>query len=267
MQTREEFEEEYTAWIKSVSRDIAFALNQLRPQEIKDIIKRNEQYLKEPESVYGTNGLEAVRQLAPDNILLLSTDAVVFSQSIFVRMPGILDYAVAMNRRYYLGKWYSILTFNKIYLKEASETMLRYTLEHELLQKEIYEDNMRKNDSKKFSSEEKRQISDETLNKAIEKTGITCGELTREKQLMQKISWVSPLVPKPFAEAALYWYIEKYIEDFKNYGEASETEKEDVIGKKLNSDFKDWLAFSVNTYRTYLKEIKSELNFADYGYL
>lgn len=265
MQSKEEFKEQYTLWIKSAAKDIAFALGQLEPEVMRAIIARNDQYLKEPESVYGTDGIERAKMLAPGNILLLSTDAVVFSQSIFVRMSSVFDYAVALNRRYYLGSWYSIITLNSTYLKEASETMLRYTLEHELLQKEIYEENLR-GESRKFTPEEKRKISDGTLNRAIEKTGITKDELAGEKKLMLKISHTSPLIPKPFAETALYRYIEKNLGELKDYCETSKTEKEDNIGKKLNSDFKEWIDFSMKTYRTFLTDVKTELNYMDYGY-
>ncbi len=264
--SKEEFEEKYTLWIQSVAKDTAFALNQLKPDEMRKIITLNDQYLREPESVYGTDGLETARSLVPENILLLSTDAVVFSQSIFVRMPSILDYAVALSRRYYLGSWYSIITLNRMYLRDASETMLRYTLEHQLLQKEIYEKNIGGTEIRKFTPEEKRKISDETLKKAIEKTGMTGEELVKERQLMLKISSVSPLIPKPFAEAALYWHVETHLEGLKKYGEPSKTEKEDEIGRKLNSDFKEWLDFSTNTYRTFVTDIKKELNYMDYGY-
>ncbi|MCZ7399026.1 MAG: hypothetical protein O8C62_04995, partial [Candidatus Methanoperedens sp.] len=241
--SKEKFEEEYTLWIKSAAKDVAFALNQLKPEEVKSIITRSEQYLEKPESVFGKECLDAVRKLAPPNILLLSTGAVVFSQSIFASMPGVFDYALAMNRRYYLGSWYSIITFNTTYLKEASEAMIKYALFHELLQKEIYEENMRSG-IRKFSSEEKRKISKDTLHKAIESSGITPDELARENELMLEISWHSPLIPKPFAETALYWYMERNIEDFRQYAEASKTDREDAVGKKLNSDFKGWLDFS-----------------------
>ena len=263
--SKKKFEKEYTLWIKSASQDIAFALGQLKPDEITRIISRCEAYLGEPQAVYGTEGLEAVKNLAPGNILLLSTDAVVFSQSIFVPMPYIFDYAIALNRRYYLGSWYSIITLNSMYLKEASETMLKYTLEHELLQKETYEDNMRK-EARKFSPGEKRKISDDSLKKAIEKSGISGEEIKREKELMLKISSLSPLVPKPFAETALYLYVEKNLEELKGFGEASLTEKEDKIGKKLNTDFKEWIDFSMDVYRIFLSDVKKELNYRDYGY-
>ncbi|MCX9011626.1 MAG: hypothetical protein OIN66_10965 [Candidatus Methanoperedens sp.] len=264
--SRQEFEDSYTLWIRSAAKDISFALNQLKPEEVRKIIAMSEQYLKEPESVYGRDGLEKVSGLAPPGVLLLFTDAVVFSQSIFLRMPSIFDYAVAMNRRYYLGSWYSIITLNRTYVKEASETMLRYTLEHELLQKEIYEEALMGAEQKKFTPEEKRKISDETLKQAVEKTGITPDELARENQLMLRVSYTSPLLPKPFAEAALYWYMEKNLEEFKEYGKASRAEKEDELGKKLNTDFKEWLDFSVNTYRVFLEDVKKELNYSDYGY-
>lgn len=262
---RQKFEEEYTLWIKSAAKDVAFALNQLRPDEARSIIARNEQYLEKPESVFGRDGLEAVKKLAPENILLLSTEAIVFSQSIFAPLPGVFDYAVAMNRRYYLSSWYSIITFNTIYLKEASETMLKYALFHELFQKEIYEENMRSG-SRKFTHEEKRKINNDTLNKAIESSGITSDELIKENELMLRISLRSPLIPKPFAETALYWYMEKNLEEFREYANESKTEIEDATGKKLNSDFKGWLDFSTNTYRIFLTNIKKELNYVDYGY-
>ncbi len=264
--SKKEFEEEYTLWIQSAAKDIAFALGQLEPHEMKKILARNEDYLREPELVYDTCGLGSVRELVPSNIILLSTDAVVFSQSIFVRMPSVFDYAVALNRRYYLGSWYSIITLNRMYLEEASKTMLRYTIEHELLQKEIYEENIRK-EARKFTPEEKRKISDDTLNKSIEKSGITKEELGKERQLMLKISHHSPLIPKPFAETALYWYVERHLDEIKDMGESSTTEKEDSLGKKLNSDFREWIDFSADVYRLFLSGIKKELNYTDYGYL
>ncbi|MDD5474228.1 MAG: hypothetical protein PHU34_08800 [Candidatus Methanoperedens sp.] len=263
--SREKFEDEYRRWIKYAAKDVAFALNQLKPDEIKNIIAKNEQYLEKPESVFGTDGLGAIKKFAPPNIVLLSTDAVVFSQSIFAPLPGVFDYAGAMNRRYYLGSWYSIITLNTAYLKEASETVLKYVLFHEMFQKEVYEENMRTG-IRKFTPEEKRKISKETLNRAIEMSGITPEELSGENELMLRISWHSPLLLKPFAETALYWYMERNLEEFRQYAEASKNEKEDTIGKKLNSDFKDCLDFSTDIYRTFLTDVKKELNYMDYGY-
>ncbi|MDP3104228.1 MAG: hypothetical protein Q8M95_06435 [Candidatus Methanoperedens sp.] len=263
--SKKEFEEDYKLWIQSASKDIAFSLNQLKPHEIKKIIARSEQYLEEPGTVYTTDGLEGARKSVPDNIILLSTDAVVFSQSIFVRMASVFDYAVALNRRYYLGSWYSIITLNRKYLEEASENMLRFTIQHELLQKEIYEANIR-NEARKFTPEEKKNISDETLKRAIEKSGITREEIGLEQALMLNISHNSPLIPKPFAETALYWYIESHLDELKCLGEPSMNEKEDALGKKLNADFKEWIDFSAGVYKLFLSEVKKELNYTDYGY-
>jgi len=263
--SKKEFEEDYTLWIQSAAKDIAFSVSQLRPHEIKRIIARSEQYLKDPGSVYGTNGLETARKSVPSNIILLSTDAVVFSQSIFVRMASVFDYAVALNRRYYLGSWYSIITLNRKYLEEASENMLRFTIQHELLQKEIYEANIR-NEARKFTPEEKKNISDETLKRAIEKSGITREEIGLEQALMLNISHNSPLIPKPFAETALYWYIESHLDELKCLGEPSMNEKEDALGKKLNADFKEWIDFSASVYKLFISEVKKELNYTDYGY-
>ena len=123
-----------------------------------------------------------------------------------------------------------------------------------------------RNGVRKFSPEEKRKISNDTLNKAIETSGITPDELIREKDLMLNISSNSPLIPKPFAETALYHYVEKNLKDLKDFREKSSTEKEDTIGKKLNADFREWLDFSTNTYRKYLAGVKKELNYMDYGY-
>jgi hypothetical protein len=143
--------------------------------------------------------------------------------------------------------------------------MLQFTLEHELLQKEVYEENIR-NEARKFTPEEKRKISDETLNKAVEKSGITREEIAAEKALMLKISHTSPLIPKPFAETALYWHIERHLDELKYLGEPSMNEKEDAIGKKLNADFKEWIDFSAGVYKLFLSEVKKELNYTDYGY-
>ncbi|HEX7575545.1 MAG TPA: hypothetical protein VF360_04140 [Candidatus Methanoperedens sp.] len=264
--SKKKFEEEYSQWLSFAAKDIVFSLNRLKSGDLKRIIRRNEQYLEKPESVFGSSGLDTIKKLSTQNILFLSTDAIVFSQSIFAPFPGVFDYAVALNRRYYIeGSWYSIITLNSTYLEEASQTILKYALFHELLQKEIYEENMR-NGIRKFSPEEKRKISNETLDKAIESSGITPEELMNEKDLMLNISSNSPLIPKPFAETALYHYVEKSLDELKDYREQSRTEKEETIGKKLNSDFKDWLDFSTETYRKFLKEVKNELNFMEYGY-
>ena len=264
--SKKKFEQEYSLWISSAAKDIAFSLNQLKPSDIKTIIALGEQYLERPDSVFGTSGLDQVKKLTPENILFLSTGAVVFSQSIFAPFPGVFDYAVALNRRYYIeGSWYSIITLNTTYIEEANDTILKYAIFHELLQKEIYEENMR-NGVRKFSPEEKRRISNDTLNKAIESSGITPAELIAEKELMLRISSNSPLIPKPFAETALYHYVEKNLEKLKDFRENSRTEKEDSIGKKLNADFKEWLDFSTDTYRKFLGQVKKELNYMDYGY-
>jgi len=263
--TKERFEKEYYQWILAAAKNIAFSLNHLKPDEVKKLLARNEEYLERPESVFGTDGLEAVHEFVPDNILLLSTDAIVFSQSIFAPLPDVFDYAVSLNRRYYIGSWYSIITLNRKYLKEASTSMLQYAVFHELLQKEVYEENMRKG-IRKFTPVEKRKISIETEQLAIEKAGITAEELIREKDMMLDISSRSPLIPKPFAETALYWYVEKNAESLQKYKESSKTEKEEIIGKKLNEDFKGWLDFSSNTYRKFLSEVKKELDYMDYGY-
>ena len=263
--SEEEFRTEYTRWIKAAARDISFTMNQLPPDKLRDMISKNDQYLKEPESVYSTDGLEKVKKLVPDNILILSTDAIVFSKSIFSQIPEDFDFAVALNRRYYLGSWFSILTFNRAYVEEATDKMLRYTVEHELIQKNIFEENIRSG-TRKFPPDEKRKISNDALKKAIEISGITQDELEEEHRLMIKTSHLSPPIPKPFAESALYWHLEKNMDEFREFGEKSLTEKEDEIGKKLNLDFKEWIDFSTDTYKLFLSEVKKEIDYMDYGY-
>ncbi len=264
--SKKRFEKEYSLWISSAAKDIAFSLNHLKPSEVRKIVTRNEKYLENPESVFDRSGLEVINGIAPENILFLSTDAIVFSQSIFAPIPGVFDYAVALNRRYYIdGLWYPIITLNKIYLKEASASMLKYAISHELLQKEIYEENMRLG-IRKFTPEEKRKISNETLAKAIETSGITPEDLIKEKELMLNISSYSPLIPKPFAETALYHYVVHHLDELRNFSEKSLTEKEEEIGMKLNSDFKNWLDFSTNTYRKFIHDVKKEMDYIGYGY-
>ena len=52
--SKKKFEEEYSFWIGSAAKDIAFSLNRLKPSDIRIIIALNEKYIEKPESVFGT---------------------------------------------------------------------------------------------------------------------------------------------------------------------------------------------------------------------
>ena len=69
--SKKKFEEEYSLWISSAARDIAFALNRLKPGDKTRIIARNEEYLEKPESVFGASGLDAVKELTQESILFI----------------------------------------------------------------------------------------------------------------------------------------------------------------------------------------------------
>jgi hypothetical protein len=55
--SKKKFEEEYSKWISFAAKDIAFSLSRLKPDDLKKIIIRNEQYLEKPESITSTSGL------------------------------------------------------------------------------------------------------------------------------------------------------------------------------------------------------------------
>lgn len=268
MDRQKKFEEEYKAWIKSAAKDAAFVLKNLPYYEqarIRDFYKK---YSANPAGIFKElQDKDRFQRLFGDRlkgILLLETEAVAFSTTIFIDTPEILDYAIAMNRRYFVRNlWFSIIAINSSFLNGASDIVLLYTIEHELQQKELYEEQMEKG-ARMFSPEEKRLINLEARRKAGDITGIGEEDLLHEKDLMLTLSTSCPLVPKYFTDISLYMYVVKHWEHVKQLGVMSRGQREEQMGDQLSRDFSQWMDFSDEIFRVFYREIGTEMEETGY---
>ena len=273
---KQRFERDYRQWISLVASDIATSVKNLEIPKIKGVLERCEEYQKDSPSMYveisgdvraRMEGLVGSGRL--DDIILLSTDAVAFSPSIFMQHPGMLDYTIAMNRRFFFRiYWFSLITINRLYIERATDRMLHFILEHELVQNEMYTEHVHHYGHQFLSTEEKRAISQQAMEKSIERSGITEEERESEQELMHEIAACSPLVPKTFAETALFEYLEKHWDRIKHLGVKGKTESEKEFESMISQEY-GWIDFSHETYGLFLRALKQELDvtYLEYGYV
>jgi len=264
---------EYVKWLQGGAKEIAETHKRLDPHRINQIIKTYEKYLEHPASMHVPlegEEEETIRELIDNdrlkNIILLKTNVFIFAPSILAPSKSSLDYGTAMYRRFFLhGLWFSVIALNEAYLKSATKPMLRYMLEHELAQGEIYTDFALRN-VKKISRDMKGVIHEDARMKAIQRSAISNVEVEEEKQLIIDLSAHHPLVPVHFASASLFRYLEENCEKVKQFGCVSqnETERElEIHSEKLA----EWADFAINSFETFLKELKREMTMtgAEYG--
>lgn len=264
---------EYIKWLQVKAEEISATLKKLDPHRINQIIKSYEQYLDHPASLHvplEDDKKETIKQLVGNdrlkNIILLKTKAFIFAPSILTPYKSSLDFGTAMYRRFSLhGLWFSIIAMNEEYLKSATKPMLRYMLEHELAQGEIYAE-LAVHNIKNIGLDMKGVIHEDARIKAIQRSGISDSEVEQEKQLIIDLSAHHPLVPVHFASASLFKYLVENWEQLKQFGLASqnETEKElEISMEKLA----EWAEFAVNSFTIFLKELKREITMtgAEYG--
>jgi hypothetical protein len=273
---REQFEQHYRQWITLVASDIALPMKNAERSVIEAVLNRCEQYRGDPPSMYtaipGDLRARLERLVGSDRlqgILLLSTDMVAFSPSIFMQRQNILDYAIAMNRRFFFRiYWFPIIVINQAFIEQADERMLHFLLEHELVQNEMYTEHVTAHGCRPLSSDEKRAIDGQALQQAIERSGITQEEHIREHELMQEISMSAPPVPKTFAETSLYEYLDRHWEEIKDLGVKGETESEAEFEAMVAQEH-GWIDFSHEIYGLFLTELKRKLDvtYHEYGYV
>jgi len=264
---------EYIAWLQIEAKEIAASLKKLEPSRITEIIAFYEGYIEHPESMHVPlegDEEETIGQLIGNdrikNIMLLKTKAIIFTPSILVPYAGSLDYGTAMYRRYPLhGLWFSVIALNEAYLKSATKSMLRYMLEHELAQGEIYAE-LAVHNVQILSLEMKGMIHEEARMKAIQRSRISTEEVNQERALILELSAQNPVVPVHLASASLFRYLEENWERVKPFGLASKNEME----KELEIPFEklaEWSDFSVHAFELFLKKLKRELTTtgAEYG--
>ena len=264
---------EYIAWLQIAAKGIAASLKTLDPTRINDIIAFYEEYLAHPASMHvplEASEEETIGQLVGNdrikNIMLLKTKAFIFAPSFLAPYAGSLDYGTAMYRRYPLhGLWFSVIALNEAYLTSATKSMLRYMLEHELAQGEIYAE-LAMHQIKILSLEMKGVIHEEARMKAIQWACISTEEVNQERALILELSARNPLVPVHFASASLFRYLEENWEPVKQFGLASQNEREKELEIPLEK-LVEWSDFSVYAFRIFLKDLKKELTTtgAEYG--
>ncbi len=265
---KEEFEREYREWIWSMARDAALRLAAQSGEERENSLKLY-RLLQDPRLVFRQlSDPQRIKRLAGDEIskyVLLETDAITFFPSIHSTLPGILDFAVAMNRRFFLQDlWFPIIAINAEYIKQSSDEVLGFTLEHEFEMGKIYKKisaNIRA-----ISGEEKRKIASTAQQISIKRRQITQSQLIEDEKLMVQLSMSQPLIPKPYAEMALLLYLENHFSELRPFGIPSENDEERSFGAKLYEEFHGWTDFSKSTFLLFVREILAYLKEINRGY-
>ena len=286
---RRQFEREYLAWLKFSAREIAESLRRLSAERREEIFAFYERVLQEPEKMHSplslderkrlerilSGGVRAGAEVAEiaevaaeavevresmrgaerlRSIVLLKTPAVVFAHAIFPA-SSFFDVGVAMHRRFFVrGRWFAVISLNASYLEIASDAMLRYMLEHELIQGEMYEELARMN-VRHLSPELKGAYHEAARIEAIRRTGISEEEVRSEEELIRELSLKAPIVPTAFASSSIYLHILRNYEAFEKFGWESRDEIEREW-ERNSLEFASWIDFSVHSFGVFVSELK-----------
>jgi hypothetical protein len=263
---RESFERDYRDWLMLMSRDAAHRLLFLSPDRRNAVLSKYS-VLKNPRTVFHElRDPDRLMCLAGERIssfIVIETDAVVFFPSVY--SPAALDFAVAMNRRFfYRGLWFPIIALNSEYIRQSSDRVLSFALDHEFEMSRIYQDislNLRA-----LSTDEKRDIMESAEKTSTQRLSITQDELIEDEMLMHQLSSTEPLIPKPYAEMAMLLWLEESYSKLKSYGLPSKNLEEEAFGEELLKEFQGWSEISQKTYELFVREISSNLRDANRGY-
>jgi hypothetical protein len=263
---RERFEQDYKDWLRLMARDAAYRLSVASPK-VRATMLDGYSLLKDPHSVFREPPeKDRMLRLAGERIsgfVVAVTDAVTFFPSIY--RAGALDYAVAMNRRFfYNGLWFPIIALNNRYVVCSTDRRLTFALEHEFEMSRIYMEismNLRA-----LSPDEKRDVADSAKKFSIERQKITDKELIEDERLMIELSGSSPLIPKPYVESAMLVYLDDHFDEIVQIGQKSRNLDEEAFGLALLEEFRGWSDLSQRTYRLFVQEILSNLRDANKGY-
>ena len=258
-------------WIERAAKEVADTLKNRRVNEIIEIVDFYEKSLAAPASMHmplDTDEEEVIKRLAGNdqlkNTILLKTRALIFSPSILAPSSGSLDYGTAIHRRFFLrGLWFSIIALNEVYIKSASEPMLRYMLEHELAQGKIYKE-LAAQRIKRLDSDMKRIVHEEARAKAIRISTIPEEELERERQLILDLASKHPLVPAHFASTSLFNYLEENWAEVKQFGLPSQDEIDEELA---TANFSARAQSSSDLFKVLIKALRREITMtgAEYG--
>jgi len=188
------------------------------------------------------------------SIVLLKTPAVVFAHAIFPA-SSFFDVGVAMHRRFFVGgRWFAVISLNASYLEIASDAMLRYLLEHELIQGEMYEELARMN-VRHLSPELKGAYHEAARLEAIRRTRISEEEVRSEEEIIRELSLKEPLVPTGFAASSIYLHLLRNYEALKHFGWESRDDMEREW-ERLSHEFASWIEFSMHSFGVFVSELK-----------
>ena len=205
-----------------------------------------EEAVEERESMRGAERLRS--------IVLLKTPAVVFAHAIFPA-SSFFDVGVAMHRRFFVGgRWFAVISLNASYLEIASDAMLRYLLEHELIQGEMYEELARMN-VRHLSPELKGAYHEAARLEAIRRTRISEEEVRSEEEIIRELSLKEPLVPTGFAASSIYLHLLRNYEALRHFGWESRDDMEREW-ERLSHEFASWIEFSVHSFGVFVSELK-----------
>jgi len=289
---RRQFEREYLAWLKFSAREIAESLRRLSAERREEIFAFYERVLREPEKMHSPlssderkrlerilggdvragagaevaevaeiDAAEAVEERVSirgaerlRSIVLLKTPAVVFAHAIFPA-SSFFDVGVAMHRRFFVGgRWFAVISLNASYLEIASDAMLRYLLEHELIQGEMYEELARMN-VRHLSPELKGAYHEAARLEAIRRTRISEEEVRSEEEIIRELSLKEPLVPTGFAASSIYLHLLRNYEALRHFGWESRDDIEREW-ERLSHEFASWIEFSVHSFGVFVSELK-----------
>lgn len=266
--SRERFEEEYKDWLLSTARDAARIAATMSRADIDKLVQAYNR-LRNPKAVFtkisNTERLERLAGERLSSFILVETEAITFFPSLQYSIPGVLDFAVALNRHFFCQDlWFPIISLNSQYIKRSSDKVLSFALQHEFEMSSLYQEismNLRF-----LSRDEKREVADSAHKRSAQKLSITQEELIEDERLMIRLSKIQPLIPKPYAEMALLLYLEENQPELKGYGVPSISEEERSFGKELYEEFRVWSDFARSTYSIFVRELLASITEASRAY-
>ncbi len=266
---RVKFEEEYRQWIRLMSLDAACRLTSLPPSEQERLLAAYQKY-KDPGKVFrDISAWERLCALAGSRIssfIIVETDCISFFPSAASPFPGALDYAVAMNRRLFCNKkWYPIISFNSGYISKSSDRLLAYAFEHEFEMSRIYQEIV--SPGNLITPDKKREIMLCAEEVSGRKISINPDELREDERLMNQLALASPLLPKPYCEMALLYYLKANLPRLESFGIMSTSPEEEAFGEELAAEFSGWEEFTIETYDLFVREMADHLRDTNRGYV
>jgi hypothetical protein len=205
--------------------------------------------------------IERIMRSASDkisNYIIIETEAIPFYHSIFSIVPETLDFAVAMNRRFFTRRlWLPVIALNSEYIRQSDDRILTFTLEHELEMSRIFHE-ISLNLSN-ISKDDKREITERARDISIDRLKISQKDLFEDEKLMNQLSLTQPLIPKPYAEMSMLIFLENNIAELEHFGIPSRNPEEEAFGEILYKEFQEWSDFTQSTYNLFVQEINAHL--------